>query len=185
MVPIRARIFDDISSLSNYLRRVFPSRQAVTLGVCSGGFSPITGAHIDYIQDAARLCQRLCVIVNGRDFLIRKKGVEFQPLEQRLKIVAAISGVSYVVPFDDGTQSVAAALELLSPDYIFQGGDRQPDTVDTAELDLCKRTKCRIIYGVGGSTKAASSSELLRNHTQYVLETFGGMIADNYMDEDA
>ena len=65
------------------------------------------------------------VIVNGDGFLYRKKGYAFMPHHERMEIVAGIEGVDYVVGWDDGTQTVTGAIEILKPDYFTKrhGGD--------------------------------------------------------------
>lgn len=130
----------------------------------SGGFDPLHVGHVRCIQEAAELKGRggkLIVIVNGDGFLMRKKGFVFMPFEERLEIINAIAGVDYVVGWDDGSQFVSGALEILRPDIFAKGGDRSdPDKVP--EFEVCKRIGCEIVFGVGGREKVQSSSNLTK-----------------------
>jgi D-beta-D-heptose 7-phosphate kinase/D-beta-D-heptose 1-phosphate adenosyltransferase len=129
----------------------------------SGGFDPVHFGHVRCIlaTSLVRPPQKTVIIVNSDEFLIRKKGFAFMPLDERMEIIDAIKGVDYVVPWEDGTQFVSGALAQLEPDYFTKGGDRSsPDQVP--ELDVCKRIDCQIIFGVGGTDKIQSSSSLVK-----------------------
>ena len=132
----------------------------------SGGFDPIHIGHIRCIQESASIATPhgvLVVIVNGDGFLIRKKGKPFMAHEERMKIVDALRGVDYVVGWDDGTQTVVGALEIIQPDVFCKGGDRSVAS-NVPEADICEKINCRISYGVGGSDKVQSSSNLIKNN---------------------
>ena len=131
----------------------------------SGGFDPLHVGHVRCIQDSAAIATShgvLVVIVNGDGFLTRKKGKPFMSHDERMKIVDALRGVDYVVGWDDGSQTVVGALELIRPDVFTKGGDRS--TVSAVpEVDICEKIGCRISYGVGGTDKIQSSSDLIKN----------------------
>lgn len=128
----------------------------------SGGFDPCHCGHARCIQDSTRLGEVLVVVVNGDNFLMRKKGFVFMPLEQRLEMIAAIEGVDFVVPWDDGTQFVHNAILTLKPHVFAKGGDRSsPLEVASCELAACQSVGCTVAYGVGGAVKVESSSRLV------------------------
>lgn len=136
------------------------------LVVTSGGFDPLHVGHLRCLQESAWRYtdnwQDLLVIVNGDGFLMRKKGFVFMPLQERMEIIAGIHGVDYVVPWDDGTQFVTGALDILRPEIFTKGGDRStPGSVP--EFELCKNIGCQVIFGVGGTDKLQSSSDLVKN----------------------
>jgi bifunctional ADP-heptose synthase (sugar kinase/adenylyltransferase) len=104
----------------------------------------------------------LVVIVMGDEVVRRKKGYCLLPVEDRLRIVAAIGGVDHVVAWDDGTQTVDGMLSLLRPKFFTKGGDRSsPQAMAPEELAICSQIGCKILYGVGGYNKAQSSSDLV------------------------
>lgn len=138
------------------------------LVMTSGGFDPLHVGHLRCLQAAALLKGNqglFVVVVNGDGFLQRKKGYAFMPLEERMELVAALRGVDYVVPWDDGGQRVDGAIELIRPNVFAKGGDRS--TVENVpEHDTCARVGCFVVFGIGGSTKAQSSSELVNRMQQ-------------------
>jgi len=77
----------------------------ITTVAVSGAFDPIHIGHIRYIQEAAKLGDRLVVILNGDDFLLKKKGFVFMPFEDRKEIVQALKGVDEVVASIDSDRS--------------------------------------------------------------------------------
>lgn len=169
--PTKPNVFDDIHHLAahldcldrastvNYGRGISYTPKRI---VASGGFDPLHLGHLQYIHEAAKLGDeksKLIVIVNSDEWLIRKKGFSFMPLKERMAIVGAISGVDYVVSWDDGGPTVSGALELLKPNIFAKGGDRdRPENVP--EFGVCERINCEVIFGVGGG-KIQSSSYLV------------------------
>jgi cytidyltransferase-like protein len=128
----------------------------------SGGFDPIHPGHISCIIQSKKYGDSLVVIVNGDDFLTRKKGRPFQNLETRSLIVSGIAGVDYVVPFeikDDPT--VNKALEIIKPDIFTKGGDRV-DEQSLPEWKVCQENDIKIEFNVG-EDKKWSSSWFLKN----------------------
>jgi len=121
----------------------------------SGGFDPLHPGHIDMFERAAQI-GKLIVIVNRDEFLIRKKGFAFMPLQQRLKIVSAIDCVYAAIPAYDLDDTVCLSLEMLRPDIFANGGDRHKE--NTPETVLCKRLGIKTVFDLG--KKICSSSEL-------------------------
>jgi len=128
----------------------------------SGGFDPIHPGHVTCIVESKAFGDTLVVIVNGDDFLVRKKGKVFQDLETRCAIVSAIRGVDYVVKFEiENDPTVAVALRAVRPRYFTKGGDRVAGkTLPQSEESACRDLGIEIIDGVGRD-KAWSSSEFL------------------------
>lgn len=137
------------------------------LVVTSGGFDPMHVGHLRCLLESASIARmsgnkiRLAVIVNGDGFLIRKKGYAFMPASERMEIIAGVAGVNYVVPWDDGTQTVTGALRILKPFAFTKGGDRDAES-NVPEFEVCKEVGCNVIFGVGGG-KIQSSSQLVDN----------------------
>ncbi len=133
--------------------------------ITSGGFDPIHIGHVRCIRESAAIANEkgcsFAVIVNGDGFLKRKKGKGFMPLAERLEIVAAIKGVDYAVGWEDNTQTVSGAIDLIKPDFFTKGGDRAAPE-DIPEWETCERVGCEVIFNVGGG-KIQSSSELIKN----------------------
>jgi glycerol-3-phosphate cytidylyltransferase/D-beta-D-heptose 7-phosphate kinase/D-beta-D-heptose 1-phosphate adenosyltransferase len=136
--------------------------------IVSGYFNPLHVGHLDMMEGARSLADALVVIVNNDAQQVLKKGKVISPESDRLRIVRAlrVSDAAMVAVDDDA--SVAASLEVIHLSYpgvelVFcNGGDRSPggDAVPTAEVAVCERLGIEMVWGVGGQTKADSSSRI-------------------------
>jgi cytidyltransferase-like protein len=127
----------------------------------SGGFDPLHVGHIRLFQDAKKLGDKLVVIVNGDDWLKRKKGFVFMGIKHRMEMIMAIKGVDAVMVWDDGTPTVSGALRKLKPDIFAKGGDRSSSD-KVPEVITCNEINCKVVFDVGKGGKMESSSWLLK-----------------------
>lgn len=125
----------------------------------SGGFDPVHIGHVRYLKEAKRLGDKLLVILNTDDFLIRKKGKPFMGFDERKEILEAIRWVDEVVPSVDDDQTVCQSLRHYRPDIFAKGGDRTLGNIP--EKDTCTELGIKMVFGVGG-TKIQSSSWLIK-----------------------
>lgn len=134
--------------------------------VCSGGFDPLHSGHLAYFREAKRLGDKLVVGVNSDEWLTRKKGKPFMPLQERLLIVQSIRYVDYTMRFlddDDSARNLIKNVKLMWPseEIIFaNGGDRNESNNRESDVEGVV-----FEYGVGGSHKMNSSSEILKSWT--------------------
>tara|TARA_R110002020_G_scaffold464507_1_gene685275 strand:+ start:485 stop:991 length:507 start_codon:yes stop_codon:yes gene_type:complete len=130
----------------------------------SGGFDPVHVGHIRLILDASKFGD-VIVIANSDQWLYRKKGFVFMTFDQRKEILDAIKGVVLVDSVNDTDGTVCEAIRRLKPTYFANGGDRKQ--MNTPEVDVCNVLGIELLWGVGGNSKSASSSDLvLRAHGQ-------------------
>lgn len=144
-------------------RERFPNTPLVAT---SGGFDPLHVGHLRCIINSAMLKGDnglLVIIVNGDGFLTRKKGHVFMPEEERLELISGLKGVDYVVPWDDGSQTVTGCLETIRPNIFTKGGDRSTAEM-VPEYDRCNEIGCTIVFGIGGLEKIQSSSDLVNKY---------------------
>ena len=155
-----SEIFESVEDLRMHAD-IYNERLVVT----SGGFDPMHIGHLRCLLDSAEFVRKvggrtkLAVIVNSDGFLLRKKGYAFMPASERMEIIAGVKGVDYVVPWDDGGQTVTGALAVLKPFAFTKGGDRDA-AANVPEFELCERIGTQVIFGVGGG-KIQSSSILV------------------------
>jgi D-beta-D-heptose 7-phosphate kinase/D-beta-D-heptose 1-phosphate adenosyltransferase len=153
-----AEIFESVEDLRTHAD-IYNERLIVT----SGGFDPMHVGHLRCLIESANLAHKidgktkLAVIVNGDGFLLRKKGYAFMPATERMEIIAGVKGVDYVVPWDDGGQTVTDALAILKPLAFTKGGDRDAAS-NVPEFDLCEQIGTQVIFNVGGGKIQSSSS---------------------------
>lgn len=134
--------------------------------VISGYFNPIHVGHIDYIQEARKLGDRLIVIVNNDEQVKIKKSIPFMSEHDRIIIVKNIVGVDTATLSVDLDATVCKTLkreyDYHSQDYFFDemifanGGDRGDGYVP--EEDLCKELGIKMVYNIGGNKTESSSS---------------------------
>ncbi len=137
--------------------------------VISGYFNPIHTGHIDYINAASDMGDKLVVIVNNDKQVSIKGSTPFMEEVQRMRIVNSIKGVNKTVLSIDTDGAVTETLKLIydeySVDYFFDsmvfanGGDRTKG--NSPEEEYCNWRGIRTAYNVGGK-KTQSSSELLK-----------------------
>ncbi len=125
----------------------------------SGGFDPVHAGHIRMIRDAAQHGD-VVVIANSDDWLYRKKGFVFMEWERRVEILNAIKGVILVDSVDDSDGTVCKAIRRLKPTYFANGGDR--GRTNTPEQAVCEEVGVKLLWGIGGDEKLASSSDLAK-----------------------
>ena len=137
-----------------------PEEEEKSIVMVSGGFDPVHAGHIRMIRDAANF-GNVIVIANSDQWLFRKKGFVFMTFDQRAEILNAIKGVILVDSVDDTDDTVCEAIRRHKPDYFANGGDR--GRANTPEVDVCNELNIKLLWGVGGDKKLASSSELVEN----------------------
>lgn len=141
-----------------------------TYYIVSGGFDPIHEGHIEMIRAAAANADGVIVLVNSDQWLIRKKGNNFQSVNTRRIILENIKGVFDVLEFDDSDNSASNGLEIARQKYpdahlVFaNGGDRGKDNIP--EIPTCEKLGIELVFGVGGTNKANSSSWILDRWNQ-------------------
>ena len=82
--------------------------------LATGGFDPIHSGHIQYLQAALQLGNRLVVGLNSDAWLQRKKGRSFMPFAERKAIVENLKGITMCLGFDDKDNSAKDAIYQVS-----------------------------------------------------------------------
>ena len=151
----------------------------MNLVIVSGYFNPLHTGHLDYLEGASRLGDYLIVIVNNDEQVRIKGSTPFLPLEDRLRIVQALSCVDQSVASIDTDGSVVKTIEAFTPsknsdsrvyssvdvdEIIFaNGGDRNSN--DIPEYSLCEKYGIQMAFNTGGG-KTQSSSGLINKVKQ-------------------
>jgi cytidyltransferase-like protein len=130
--------------------------------LCTGGFDPLHSGHIEYFRAAKRLGDILVVAVNSDSWLRRKKGREFMPSYERIKIIESLRMVDHCILFNDTDDHAIEAIrnvKMLYPnsEIIFaNGGDRTEKNIQEMS-----EPGVEFEFGVGGANKINSSSWIL------------------------
>lgn len=132
----------------------------------SGGFDPLHIGHVRYIQEAAKYGDVL-VFLNTHEWLVRKKGYAAMPWVHRMEILAALKGVTMIVPAIDDDGTVCKSIQEFKPNFFAKGGDRGPD--NTPEVELCGHLGIEVLWNMGGG-KIESSSAIVSRLAEWVKE---------------
>lgn len=133
--------------------------------IVSGFFNPLHGGHLDMIEVAAKMGDRLIVIVNNDKQQVEKKGKVILLETSRARLLRALRVVDEVVIAIDDDMTVIKTLEFLASQYpddelIFaNGGDRDSTTV-VPEAQVCDQYSIEMLFGVGGDNKKDSSTRI-------------------------
>ena len=89
----------------------------------NGCFDLLHMGHVEYLEQAKSLGDRLIVAVNSDASVKRLKGESrpILPCEERVNLLAALTCVDFVVSFEEDTPE--PLLKLLQPDILVKGGD--------------------------------------------------------------
>jgi len=115
--------------------------------VVSGGFDPLHRGHIEHLKEARKLGDKLVVILNKDQFLLKNKGSVFMPYEDRREILRSLGFVDDVIPCVDEDETVCRALEQIKPDIFAKGGDWKDKEIP--EKKICEELGIEVITDVG------------------------------------
>jgi D-beta-D-heptose 7-phosphate kinase/D-beta-D-heptose 1-phosphate adenosyltransferase len=111
----------------------------------NGCFDILHAGHVAYLEEARALGDRLVVAVNDDASVARLKGAgrPVNALERRLRVLAGLASVDWVVGFSEDTPE--ALLELLKPDVLVKGGDYRPSEVVGADRVIANGGEVRVL----------------------------------------
>lgn len=127
-------------------------------------FDLLHPGHKDHIEKASKLGDRLIVMVQPGHALVNKRGCEVLDYKDRLILAEMIKWLNpdnQVVEVIDTDGTCVETLRELKPDIYAKGGDRTPDNMVQAEIDVCEEIRCEIVYGVGDLLN--SSTDMFMN----------------------
>lgn len=130
----------------------------------NGCFDLLHPGHVEYLEQARRLGDRLLVAVNSDASVSRLKGAgrPINPLASRMRMLSALACVDWVTSFSDDTPADLVA--QVRPDVLVKGGDYRIDQVAGAESVLHCGGRVEILPFVDGySTSAVLTAITARN----------------------
>jgi rfaE bifunctional protein nucleotidyltransferase chain/domain len=94
-----------------------------TIVFTNGVFDLVHRGHVEYLEEARRLGDRLVVGLNSDASVRRLKGPRrpIVPADERIELLESLEPVDLVVPFDDDTP--AALIAAVAPDVLVKGAD--------------------------------------------------------------
>ena len=143
-------------------------RRPAKASIVSGYYSPLHHGHLDLFEAARERSGYLIVIVNNDRQQILKKGRVIQAAEIRARIVRALRMVDEVyIAVEDGP-GIDGTFDLIRAEFpdteleFCNGGDRRDiSNLPAEEVAAGARNNITLLYGIGGTDKADSSSRIL------------------------
>lgn len=133
--------------------------------IVSGFFNPLHGGHLDMIEAAAKLGDKLIVIVNNDVQQVMKKDKVILSEQNRARLIGALRAVDEVVIAIDEDPTVIRTLQYIAEKYpndqltFSNGGDRDSEKA-IPEGEVCHKYNIELLFGVGGVEKADSSTRI-------------------------
>ena len=147
------------------------AKEPVVVAV-SGGFDPVHIGHVRMFNEAKKLGDKLIVILNNDNWLMKKKGYVFMPEHERKEIIESFHAVDKVIVSNHKKNpedmSVCIGLIEIKPHIFANGGDRNmkdaldPNSSLYREREIHKKLGIEMVYNVGHGGKVQSSSELVK-----------------------
>lgn len=135
--------------------------------VCvSGYFDVFHQGHLEYLEKAKALGDKLYVIVNNDHQASLKKGKSFMPASERVRIIRSIYCVDAAIIATDKDRTVCETLRLIHPDIFANGGDQNNNVIP--ERAVCEELGIELVDGLGD--KIQSSSWLLAKAREQLKE---------------
>lgn len=139
----------------------------------SGFFNPLHVGHLEMIEKAKKLGDKLVVIINNDKQVKLKKRVPFMNEKDRMRIIAALRDVDQVVlaiddyRLDNGEIPVIKTLAKVHPDIFANGGDRH-NLSNVPEYPICQKLGIKLVDGLGKKIRA--SSEMIKKAAEAKLK---------------
>ena len=143
------------------------------ISIVSGGFDAIHPGHIMMMKDCLKFSNYLIVGVNSNKWLINKKGNYFMDIQHRLYVVSSLNVVNETMEFEDDDKGSANNLlikirnKYSNDKIIFANGGDRSDSSKILEFETAKQYNIDLKFGIGGSHKESSSSDLLKRWGEY------------------
>ena len=136
--------------------------------IVSGYFNPLHKGHLEYLNHAKAIADKLIVIVNNDHQRELKGSKAFQDEEERVIIISNLKAVDEVVLSIDQDRTVCDTIRHISEKFgkaydlaFANGGDQSNEIIP--ELPVCEELGISLIDGLG--EKIQSSSWLLEKET--------------------
>ncbi|WP_083704984.1 bifunctional D-glycero-beta-D-manno-heptose-7-phosphate kinase/D-glycero-beta-D-manno-heptose 1-phosphate adenylyltransferase HldE [Motiliproteus sp. MSK22-1] len=136
----------------------------------NGCFDILHAGHVQYLEQARSLGDKLIVAVNTDDSISRLKGPErpINPLPQRMTVLSGLASVDWVIPFgkDSKDDTPKALICELLPDILVKGGDYEPEAVAGGDCVMANGGEVVILDFVDGCSTSNIVKRIRQNNLQ-------------------
>lgn len=130
----------------------------------NGCFDILHSGHVSYLNEAAKLGQRLIVAVNSDASVTRLKG-DGRPINnvsRRMAVLAGLSAVDWVIPFDQDTPRELIA--ALLPDVLVKGGDYKVEDIAGGKEVMENGGEVRVLHFEEGVSTTGIIKQIVYNN---------------------
>jgi len=122
--------------------------------IVSGYFNPLHGGHLDMIEAAKAMGDKLVVIVNNDVQQMQKKGKIILDQNNRVRLMSALRDVDEVVLSVDEDPTVINTLQKIADNYpndelVFANGGDRDSTKEVPETEVCEKNGIEMVFGAG------------------------------------
>lgn len=140
--------------------------------IVSGYFDPLHKGHVECMELAKELGDKLVILLNNDRQIVLKKGKAFMSQEERQIILQSLKYVDEVFLSIDQDKGVCESIRAIAEKYsghevIFaKGGDRFVHEIP--ETKLCREIGVKVVDGLGEKIQSSSNltglKEIEKNH---------------------
>lgn len=129
---LEAKIYSNRQRLRSQIQSLQEAGQSVVF--TNGCFDILHRGHVEYLCRARSLGNALVMGVNSDASVrgLKGEGRPIQTLEDRIRILAGLFCVDFLIPFDE--QTPESLLEELKPDIHTKGGDYSPESLPESRV---------------------------------------------------
>ncbi|MEO7905126.1 MAG: adenylyltransferase/cytidyltransferase family protein [Candidatus Saccharimonadales bacterium] len=122
--------------------------------IVSGFFNPLHGGHLDMIEAAADMGDRLVVIVNNDMQQVMKKGKIILSEQNRLRLIKALRYTDEAMISVDDDPTVIKSLQAVASMYpddelVFANGGDRDTSAAVPETAICEQYGIKMVFNAG------------------------------------
>lgn len=120
-------------------------RKGETVVMTNGCFDILHAGHVSYLNQAAKLGDRLIVAVNTDESVrgLKGPGRPVNPTNRRMAVLAGLGAVDWVVPFSEETPQ--RLISEVLPSLLVKGGDYKPEEIAGGEEVIAAGGSVRVL----------------------------------------
>ncbi len=130
----------------------------------NGCFDILHAGHVAYLNEAAKLGDRLIVAVNTDDSVraLKGSGRPVNTVERRMAVLAGLSAVDWVVPFSE--QTPARLIAKILPDLLVKGGDYKIEDIAGSKEVISAGGEVQVLNFENGCSTTEIINSILSGH---------------------
>lgn len=139
-----------------------------TIVMTNGCFDILHAGHVQYLDSAKALGDRLIVVINDDDSVRRLKGSTrpFNTLENRMDVMSSLRVVDWVVSFSEDTP--ARLIEAVMPDVLVKGGDYRPEEIAGGDAVTANGGEVKVLDLVPGVSTTGLAEKIKETNEETV-----------------